>query len=104
VLASGLPWSWISAEDSGFSVNGLMTRYGRLQFEIRASGLIEISLLVSGISMPGGGLFVMPPLPPGHRMLHACDATGNPLVVDPATGCVTLTHLPISVRITLQAP
>jgi hypothetical protein len=104
VLASGLPWSWISAEDSGFSVNGLMTRYGRLHFEIRASGLIEISLHVSGISMPGGGLFVMPPLPPGHRMLHACDATGNPLVVDPAAGCVTLTHLPISVRITLQAP
>ncbi|NQX01462.1 discoidin domain-containing protein, partial [bacterium] len=33
VLASGLPWEWISQEQ-GFSVRGLMTRFGRLEFQM----------------------------------------------------------------------
>jgi hypothetical protein len=68
VLAAGMSWKWIS-EGEGFSVSKLPTRYGLLEFHIRASGedLIHIEI-ADTIAMPPGGLWVIPPLPKGRRM------------------------------------
>ena len=63
VLASGMPWAWIS-EEHGFSLKGLPTRYGSLDFRIKANGGESIELEVGGsISLPPGGLTIAPPLP-----------------------------------------
>ena len=102
VLAQGLPWCWISAADSGFSVHGLMTRFGQLNFEIRAEGTALIFVDVAGISMPAGGLFIMPPLPPGHHIHKASDSTGLELFVDSKAGCVTLVKLPCTLTLLLS--
>ncbi len=68
VLAPGMPWNWIS-EGEGFSVSQLPTRYGLLEFHIRASGeyLIHIEI-TDTITIPPGGLWVIPPLPKGRCM------------------------------------
>lgn len=63
VLASGMPWAWISTGD-GFSVKGLPTRYGTLDFRIRASDGNAIEVEVGGaLTLPPGGLTIAPPLP-----------------------------------------
>jgi len=77
VLASGMPWSWIS-EDGGFSVRKLPTRYGLLDFRIHASSdeLIRIEVSES-IGLPPGGLWVMPPLPEGKCIVSAVTNSGG---------------------------
>jgi hypothetical protein len=68
VLAAGMSWKWIS-EGEGFSVSNLPTRYGLLEFHIRASGEDRIHIEIADtIAMPPGGLWVIPPLPKGRRM------------------------------------
>lgn len=65
VLASGMPWAWVSGED-GFLVKGLPTRYGSLDFKIKANGNESIEIEVGGsIKLPPGGLTIDLPLPPG---------------------------------------
>ena len=65
VLASGLPWEWI-AEEKGFSVRGLMTRYGRLDFQMDVPETLCIRFVIGdGMTTPPGGLILTPPLPPG---------------------------------------
>lgn len=66
VLAAGMPWRWIA---EGFSVRGLPTRHGLLDFSIAAQGASSISLDIDGsIRLPSGGLFVQPPLPANKRL------------------------------------
>ncbi len=68
VLASGLPWSWISSGD-GFAVKNLPTRFGTLNFKIHALSHDSIQVEISGsLSLPPGGLFIHPPLPPGKKI------------------------------------
>jgi hypothetical protein len=66
VLAAGLPWIWISAE-GGFAVKGLPTRFGNLDFRIKARGTSAIEVKVGGsLTLPPGGLTIVPPLPPDY--------------------------------------
>jgi hypothetical protein len=68
VLASGMPWSWISDEE-GFKVKCLPTRHGTLDFSIKAQGSDSIEIEVGGkLTLPPGGLTLDPPLPPGHAI------------------------------------
>ncbi len=67
VLASGLPWSWISAK-GGFAVMGLPTRHGALDFRIKAQGTRAIEVEIGGsLTLPPGGLTIAPPMPPGMK-------------------------------------
>ncbi len=69
VLASGMPWEWIASGD-GFAVKGLPTRYGLLDFRIKADGDHAIEVAVGGtLTLPPGGLTIAPPLP-GSRWIH----------------------------------
>ncbi len=94
VLASGMPWEWIS-EGGGFSVKHLPTRFGALDFTIKAhaDGVIEVR--VGGLSrLPPGGLFIAPPLPSGMRIVAAEDAHRNAAVIDAAGAFITVETLP----------
>jgi hypothetical protein len=71
VLASGMPWAWIASEN-GFAVSHLPTRFGPLDFSIKATGHESIHVTVGGsISLPPGGLTIAPPLPHGMRIAGA---------------------------------
>ncbi len=101
VLASGLPWSWI-AEENGFSVRGLVTRYGKLDFQISISETRCITFDIGdGISLPPGGLFVAPPLPPGLKITTAINSSGHPLVIDSEGTSVGVQNLPVSATLFL---
>ena len=66
VLASGMPWAWISSGD-GFAVRGLPTRYGNLDFRLKAAGDQSIEVTIGGaLTLPPGGLSIAPPLPDGQ--------------------------------------
>ncbi len=94
VLASGLPWAWV-AEGDGFGVSGLMTRFGILEFALRAVGDNRIGFEIgAGIAMPAGGLFIDPPVPTGARIVTACDASGRALETDGQR--VRVVELPVS--------
>jgi hypothetical protein len=96
VLASGLPWSWISMED-GFSVSGLMTRYGQLDFQMSASPDGRIGFGIGGaLRMPPGGVHVVPPLPPGMRIIRGLDQDGVPLELGGSGISVAVTRLPVT--------
>lgn len=77
VLASGMPWAWIS-EESGFSVSQLPTRYGPLDFRIHATSdeLIHVEI-DDTITIPPGGLTIVPPLPEGKRICSVISANGK---------------------------
>jgi hypothetical protein len=101
VLASGLPWSWISMEE-GFSVSGLMVRWGRLDFQMSADGTGSIGFTVGGgLSLPPGGIHVAPPLPAGKRIREAVSQEGNLLEIDAAGTSVVVRHLPVSATLIL---
>jgi F5/8 type C domain len=68
VLASGMPWEWISG-DAGFSVRGLPSMSGPLDFHIHARSRDVIHVEIPAIAPPPGGLFITPPLPEGKRIL-----------------------------------
>jgi hypothetical protein len=95
VLASGMPWSWIS-EDDGFTVKGLRTRYGALDFRIKAVDNVSIHVEIgSSITLPPDGLTIVPPLPAGKRIASANCQSGSHAAIDPAGQAVTVTSLPV---------
>jgi hypothetical protein len=100
VLASGMPWTWI-ADEHGFSVKGLPTRYGALDFRIQARAEETIELDVAGaFTLPAGGLFVAPPLPPGKKIVSVSGASGDAPAVADAGDRVTVVTVPF--RATLR--
>ena len=94
VLASGMPWAWI-AEDKGFAIKNLPTRYGPLDFRIRVlrRGTIHVEI-GSSITLPPGGLTIAPPLPGGKRITSAECQRGTHAAIDPAGESITVTGLP----------
>lgn len=62
VLASGMPWNWISKK-GGFSVKNLPTRLGPLDFHIHASGNNVIHIEIGGGIKSPQGVHVRPPTP-----------------------------------------
>jgi hypothetical protein len=96
VLASGMPWAWIS-EEEGFRVAGLPTRYGTLDFRINTAGNDSIEVEISGlIILPSGGLSVSPPLPSGTRIVSIACQRGSHCVIDPAGRSIGVTSLPFA--------
>ena len=101
ILASGLPWSWI-AEDNGFAVRGLMTRYGPLDFKIAAGENHCIRFEISDrIALPAAGLTLAPPVPHGQIIRSALTSGGQPLAIDPDGLSVTIGHLPVAATLFL---
>ena len=94
VLASGMPWAWISAA-GGFAVRNLPTRYGQLDFRIRAVRKDSIHIEIgSSITLPPGGLNLIPPLPDGKRVTNVDCQLGTHNGIDPAGECLSVTSLP----------
>ena len=96
VLASGMPWAWI-AEDGGFAVENLPTRYGLLDFKIRAVRMGSIHVEIgSSMTLPPGGLTLIPPLPGGKRMTVVECKHGDHSSLDSAGECLAVTSLPFA--------
>lgn len=96
VLASGMPWAWIS-EDGGFAVGNLPTRYGPLDFKIRAVRADSIHVeIASSITLPPGGLTIVPPLPDGKRITSVTCRSGTHAAVDAAGESIPVTSLPFA--------
>jgi hypothetical protein len=94
VLASGMPWAWIS-DSEGFSVQNLPTRYGALDFRIRAHKETSIWVEIgASISLPPGGLTLAPPLPQGARILSVDSHQGGHAPLDDEGMTVAITSLP----------
>ncbi|MEO8616682.1 MAG: discoidin domain-containing protein [Luteolibacter sp.] len=94
VLATGMPWEWISSEN-GFAVKNLPTRYGPLDFKIRADGTSTIHVEVGGsLTMPPGGLTIAPPLPASRRIVLATEARGSAAPVTPSGEAITVGMIP----------
>ncbi|MES2920017.1 MAG: discoidin domain-containing protein [Verrucomicrobiota bacterium] len=100
VLASGMPWSWIS-EDNGFSVDDLPTRYGKLDFRIRAVRGSSIRVEIGGITLPPGGLTIVPPLPEGKQISAVECQRGTHEAIDPAGESIAVTSLPFAAELRL---
>ena len=96
VLGSGLPWEWISAE-GGFAVDNLPTRYGPLDFMIRADGDDSISVKISGaIALPPGGLTIAPPLAAGIQVVSVEAQTEEKATINPEGTIVTVGRVPFA--------
>jgi hypothetical protein len=94
VLASGMPWSWISSGE-GFSVRNLPTRFGKLDFKISASGSHSIMIETGGtLKLPPGGLFIAPPLPPGKTIAFAGTSSSNKATLEPGGQSIRVNCLP----------
>lgn len=94
VLASGMPWAWIS-EDGGFSVSNLPTRYGALDFSIRVNQKSSIRVKIgNSIALPPGDLTIAPPLPDGNWITSVECHHGTSAAIDPAAESITVTSLP----------
>ena len=101
VLASGMPWSWISCLP-GFSVKRLPTRFGKLDFSIAASGTQSIVVEVGGsLSLPPGGLSIAPPFPPNTQIVTAMDSNGAPLPLDASGTSITVRSIPFKATLLL---
>lgn len=101
VLAGGMRWEWI-AEDNGFSVRNLPTRFGKLDFMIRADEDSNLIIHVGGkFHLPGGGLFVTPPLPAGKRMVGTEHLLGECAIEEDGL-CLSILRLPFECRILLE--
>lgn len=102
ILAGGMRWEWI-AEDNGFSVKNLPTRFGKLDFMIRAEEDGTLSVHVGGKMHPHfTGIFIQPPLPEGKRIVNATNAIGDCVIEDDGTG-VSVLRLPFESRLMLGA-
>lgn len=106
VLAAGLSWKWISGKKKGFAVNGLMTRWGPLDFRI-SGNICETGVTIDfhigdTISQPPGGLFLDPPLPPSHRIVTATGPDGGPLEILGNGRSIVIDRLPLSATLTLE--
>jgi hypothetical protein len=60
VIGAGLPGRWL-AEPGGVGVEGLPTYYGPLTYSMRARGDRVIVEIAAGVSLPPGGIVVIPP-------------------------------------------
>lgn len=101
VLASGMPWTWLTGVDE-FSVKGLPTRFGKLDFSIHASGVDSIRVVVGGsLTLPPGGLSIAPPLPPGMRIISAVDENGHDLAIAAAGDLIPVPTLPFQATLGL---
>ena len=97
VLASGMPWAWIS-NDEGFAVKNLPTRYGALDFKIRASGSEIIHVEIGGtLTMPPGGLSITPPLPARFWIVSA----SGPVTIVSSGESVAVEGIPCSMELRL---
>lgn len=98
ILAQGLSWDWISA-GKGIGVKRLPTRFGKLDFHIHVPETGSMRVSVSGrLSMPPGGLFLVPPLPDGLRMV---ESDSPHLVISVDGKSAQATHLPMKAIIRL---
>lgn len=101
VLASGLPWAWI-AEEQGFSVRRLPTRFGALDFSLHAEGADAIRVEIAGsLSLPPGGLSLVPPLPEGRRIRAVKLLQGTHAPLAPSGTAVAVTGLPFAAELRL---
>lgn len=101
VLASGMPWAWIS-EDNGFCVSNLPTRYGPLDFRIHATSGDTIHVgIANTITLPPGGLTIVPPLPDGKQIISIESDGGTHATIDPAGTTVVVTSLPFTADLRL---
>lgn len=100
VLASGMPWSWI-CEDDGFAVRNLPTRYGALDFRIRAVRKGSIRVEIGSLTLPPGGLRVAPPMPDGKRITAVKCQRGTHEGINPSGDAVTVTSFPFVAEFTL---
>ena len=96
-----MPWAWIS-EENGFCVTNLPTRYGPLDFTIRADGEASIRVTIGGsITLPPGGLTLVPPLPDGKQIIAVDTQPGTHAVLDPAGTVVAVISLPFAAEFRL---
>ena len=94
VIASGMPWSWIANED-GFSVKKLPTRHGKLDFKIQSNGMNSIQVDIGGtLTIPTGGLSIMPPLPPGKNIHSATGKNKQECDIDASGKSISIKTLP----------
>lgn len=100
VLAGGMPWAWISDED-GFSVEYLPTRYGPLDFRIKADDNSIRVRIGRSIKLPPGGLTIVPPLPDGMRISAVACSRGTHRESELAGQSITVKTLPFSAEIRL---
>jgi len=102
VLASGMPWIWIS-EEKGFSVKSLPTRYGPLNFTIHAESEALIRVRIGGsLTLPSGGLTIAPPLPAGRHIISVETRREGEASVDHAGAVITVKNLPFSADLHLS--
>lgn len=101
VLACGMPWTWLCGPD-GFSVKGLPTRFGKLDFSIHANGEDAIKLSVGdALTLPPGGLSISPPLPPSKRIIGIRDAAEHACAISEAGTAVSVARLPCHATLVL---
>ena len=101
VLASGMPWSWI-ADDNGFAVENLPTRYGLLDFHIQAVSETTIQVNIGGsITLPPGGLSIVPPVPPGQRITSVACLHGTHSEIGLSGKSLVVTSLPFTADLQL---
>ena len=63
VLAAGLPAAWL--EGPGVAIGDLPTPHGDLNYILYGAGDSVVMEIAPGLRIPGGGLVLDPPLPPG---------------------------------------
>jgi hypothetical protein len=101
VLASGMPWAWISS-DGGFGVKNLPTRFGGLDFQITATDTDSLRVEIGdSISLPPGGLTIVPPLPEGKRISSVKCHRGDHSGIDASGQSLAVTGLPLIAEIYL---
>ncbi len=101
VLASGMPWKWISS-DHAFSVKDLPTRFGPLDFSIHATSETTIRVKIgASLSIPPGGLTIVPPLPAGQRIVSIETQHGAAAAIDQAGVSVVIEGLPFTANLHL---
>lgn len=101
VLASGMPWAWI-AEDDGFAVRNLPTRYGplTLRIQVLGSGAIQVEIAAT-ITLPPGGLTIVPPLPEGQQIISVEAQQGTGAAIDSPGTSVAVASLPFVAELRL---
>ena len=63
VLAAGIPVGWL--EGPGVAIADLPTPHGNLNYILYRAGDSVVMEIAPGLKIPGGGLVLDPPLPPG---------------------------------------
>ena len=97
-----MPWAWIS-EGNGFSVSHLPTRFGQLDFRIQATSADTIHVEIRGdLTLPPGGLTIVPPLPDGKQIVAVEPQCGTHAPIDPKGSSVAVTSLPFAADLRLE--